>query len=159
MSDLFNPTTSPKRRYRHGHKRQDGASPEYVVWRGMLTRCNKASNPNYPRYGARGIKVCERWQADFTNFLADMGRRPSLSMTLERLDNDGDYTPENCVWATKKAQANNRRSSRFITYLGVERTLAGWADAIGVRAGTLHYRFKSGWPVERALTTPTRRPF
>lgn len=153
MNELFNPPVNPVRRYRHGHKPAGGISPEYAVWNGMRARCNNPQNPNYERYGGRGIKVCDRWQSDFVAFLEDMGRRPK-GKTLERRDNDGDYTPENCIWATAQDQANNRRSSRLITHDGETMTLAQWGRRIGLRTGTLHARFKAGWTVERALAEP-----
>lgn len=158
MKELLIPPTTAIRRYRHGHKPAGGASPEYIVWNGMRARCNNPRNPNYARYGARGITVCERWQSDFMNFLADMGRRPAPWYTLERRDNDGDYTPDNCVWATKQDQANNRRSSRIIAYGGVMRTAAEWARARGISNSTLHARLKAGWTIGRALNEPLNAP-
>lgn len=156
MTDLLIPTDQPKRRYRHGHKKAAGASPEYIVWRAMVARCTNDKNPNYVRYGARGIRVCERWRNDFMVFLEDMGRRPA-GLSLERRDNDGDYTPENCVWATASEQANNRRSSRLISFAGKTMTLAQWSRATGIGVSSIHFRLKKGWPVDRALSTPVRR--
>ena len=94
----------------HGHSVNGDTSPTYNSWAGMLQRCNNAKATSYPRYGDRGIKVCERWTT-FSNFLADMGVRPE-GKTLDRIDNGGDYTPENCEWSSLSAQALNQRPNK-----------------------------------------------
>ncbi len=137
-----------RNRLTHGVSR----TPEYKVWMNMHERCENPDDPAWHNYGGRGIQVCARW-ADVSTFIADMGRRPEGS-TLERIDNNGPYSPENCRWATRREQSVNTRRTVMLTYAGETLPMKDWAAKAGIRYGTLHFRIKSGWPVERALTTP-----
>jgi len=128
-------------------------TPEYKAWKRMRCRCNNPGAHNYKDYGGRGITVCDRWDS-FENFLSDMGPRPSAWHSVERNQNDGDYEPGNCVWATKTEQARNRRSSRFLEIDGVRLTLAGWAERFGQSVHKVHKRLKRGWTITEALERP-----
>jgi hypothetical protein len=136
---------------RHGMSK----SPEYTVWQAMRGRCQDPIDPSYERYGGRGIKVCERWQT-FENFLVDMGKRPSLQHTLDRRDNNGDYEPSNCRWATAREQQLNRRDSRYLTLGGERLHITDWAKRLGVSLPTLWSRNHMGWSDEEILSRPVR---
>jgi hypothetical protein len=137
---------------KHGHAPSTGESPEYVVWAGIKARCTVPTSTSYPNYGGRGISLCDRWSA-FENFLEDMGPRPSQSHSIERNDNDGNYEPGNCRWATRIEQANNQRSNRVLEISGRSQTVAQWSRESGVAPQLIYHRLKSGWEVERAVMT------
>jgi len=129
-----------------------GKSHESIhnIWKGMNSRCNTPTCSTYKHYGARGIKICERWKS-FENFYADMGDRPA-GMTLERIDNSGNYEPSNCKWATHKEQMRNRRFNNVITYNGQTKCMSAWADELGIKIGTLWHRIEiAGWSIFRAF--------
>lgn len=121
----------------------------------MHDRCYNPNTRTYATHGARGIKVCKRW-FKFEHFYADMGPRPD-GMTLERKNNDGNYTPSNCCWATPKQQGRNRRSNRILEYNGRKQIVADWAREYGMPPLRLWQRLNRGWSVEKALTTPSLR--
>ena len=127
--------------------------PEYASYMMMLARCNNSNNSDYHRYGGRGICVCNRWN-NFKLFLADMGPRSSSEYSIDRINNDGDYEPGNCRWATRVEQQNNKRTNHIINYEGKSQTLAQWARATGIYSTTLRYKLNQGWSVHRALTEP-----
>ena len=122
----------------------------------MLTRCYNTRRKEYPRYGGRGIKMCERWRTSFQNFLADMGPRPGDGYTIERKNNNGDYEPGNCVWATWKRQQRNRSNNRLLAFKGEIHSVAEWSDKLGISYSTLVQRLNKHWTIEKALTTPGR---
>ena len=130
---------------KHGMSR----APTYKSWQHMLERCHNQKSQDYHRYGARGIKVCDRWKK-FENFYEDMGEKPE-GLTLERKDNSKGYFLNNCKWATRKEQARNRRNNHNITYRGETKTLAEWAEQYGIDQVALRKRLIRGWDIERAL--------
>jgi hypothetical protein len=122
-------------------------SPEYRAWVHIHSRCTDSNASDYPRYGGRGIMVCERWDS-FENFLADMGPRPSAKHSIDRINNDGNYEPGNCQWATTIEQANNKRSNRRVTIGGQNKTVAEHARDAGIHYGVLWEHIEKGWPPE-----------
>lgn len=119
---------------------------EYSSWMAMKARCYNPKNVGYPNYGGRGIKVCDRWLGEhgFENFLADMGERPSKDHSIDRIDVNSDYCPENCRWATRKQQCNNRRSNLLIEHKGEIRTLTEWCIIFGIDMSLAENRYRRG---------------
>lgn len=137
---------------KHGKKH----TPEYGVWSVFRDRCNNPRNKGYANYGGRGIQVCVRWD-DFRNFIADMGERPSPKHSIDRIDNDGDYSPENCRWANRTDQNRNRRITKRVEFSGQSLTLGEWAERTGIPYGLICSRLWRGWSPDRTLTTiPTK---
>lgn len=133
---------------RNGYKLE--SLPEYAIWQAMRQRCNNPNHPKYHRYGGRGIKICERWN-DFALFLEDMGRRPNESYSIERVNNDGNYEPGNCIWKLLSHQQRNTSKTTFLTHNGVTKSLSEWADDLGIKARTLYHRMYRKLPVEKIL--------
>lgn len=131
---------------------------EYRSWVKMRERCLDPECPAYPNYGARGIGICERW-LDASNFLADMGAKPSRAHSLERIDNSKGYSPENCKWADRLEQSNNRRSNRPLTVDGVTRNISQWARIYDCSSDRIEARLRYGWTVEDAVKTPKSAQF
>jgi hypothetical protein len=133
-------------------------SPEWWAWVHMNQRCFNPRNRSYPRYGGRGITVCERWRGKegFPAFLIDMGHRPSKSHSIDRINNDKGYCPQNCRWATIGEQNRNTRTNRKITFNGETLCAAEWAVRLGMVKRTLYNRLSRGWSVERAMMTPVK---
>ncbi len=134
-----------------------GKPPEYHVWASMKERCKNPKCTGYQHYGGRGIDICPYWE-NFENFYASMGPRPTPKHTLERIDNDGDYCPENCKWATATENARNTRRNHRITHRGETKTLTAWADEMGISSSTLRHRLGPlGWSIEDAMNKPLRK--
>lgn len=145
-------------RFSRGHsfarrKRGFYKTVEHNSYRGMLSRCYGANHERYPRYGGRGITVCDRWRESPENFYADMGPKPTPGHSLDRIDNDGPYSPDNCRWATPAQQRANTSTSRMLTHNGKTMSMSEWSEETGVHMSTLCQRLKRGWSVDRALTT------
>jgi hypothetical protein len=119
----------------------------------MKQRCSNKKNKRFNRYGGRGITVCARWRTSFEAFLADMGPRP-LGLTIDRVNNDGDYEPGNCRWATPREQTWNFSRNRLLTFNGESLPIAQWAHRLGFKRSAIGARLQRGWSVERALSTP-----
>lgn len=137
---------------KHGAKRRSGQTPEYSSWSAMKTRCLNPNFPAYPNYGGRGIRICDRWIQSFENFVADMGERPSLAHTLERIDNNGNYEPGNCRWVTRKEQCRNKRTSVLFEYNGERLTVQDWANRFGRGFGYTYRRlFLYGLTAQEAM--------
>lgn len=130
--------------------------PEYAVWGAMKGRCLNPSDPGYRLYGGRGITVSESWK-DFLNFLHDMGNRPTPQHQLERIDNDGPYSVENCQWATATEQGRNKRTNHLVAFQNETLPLIAWEERTGLSASMVSRRLKRGWSIERALTEPSKR--
>lgn len=140
-----------KRARKHG---MSGATPEYQAWAHMIRRCHTPTTESYKYYGARGIIVCDRWRLSFENFYADMGPRPSPKHSIDRIDNNGNYEPSNCRWATTHQQASNTRKNQWLTFRGETKTVSEWTRVLGFPREVIRSRLARGWSVEQALTLP-----
>lgn len=129
-------------------------SPTWTTWHSMHLRCGNPNATGYQNYGGRGIRICKRW-ASFESFLADMGYRPS-GTSLDRVDVNGNYDPDNCRWATRKQQGENRRGLRIVEYEGRSMSLSQWSRETGIDRKTLRTRLCAGWSAGAALTVPVR---
>lgn len=130
----------------------------YRVWGSMKTRCYNKNFMYYYNYGGRGIKVCDEWKNDFYkfyNWAIKNGYQDNL--TIDRINNDGDYEPSNCRWTTRAEQNNNMRKNIIIDYNGEEKTISQWATEFNLTRTALYYRIKRGWDIEKALTTPLKK--
>ena len=127
----------------------------YSSWKAMKARCFDKKDKDYPRWGGRGITVCDEWRNSFVEFYKDMGERPK-SHSIDRINNDGNYEPGNCRWAIQKTQSNNTRKNYYIEYMGRTQTAKQWAEELNkVEYKTILYRLRTGWDTHAALTTPS----
>lgn len=136
---------------KHGYHK----TKTYKVWSSMRERCLNKKHKNYNDYGGRGIYICPRWldkEKGFLHFLSDMGDKPD-GYQIDRIDNDGGYSPENCRWVTSKENNRNRRSNKLITYNGISKCVAEWADFLGIDRKTLQMRLNA-WDVKKSFETP-----
>lgn len=124
----------------------------YNIWCKMTSRCNNSNNSEFHRYGARGIKICDEWLNDFINFYNwSMNNGYSDNLTLDRINNDGNYEPGNCRWTTPKVQANNRRTNKLLEYNGEIKTISQWCDTYDLNYWTILRRYNKGWSPKEIL--------
>lgn len=126
----------------HGWAKRSDKNSEYTTWHSMKQRCYNPKTKQFKDYGGRGITVCGRWLESFENFLVDMGKKPTIKHTIERKDTNKGYSPDNCRWATYKEQAINKRTNVLVTFKGETKTIAEWADGLGIARNTLYERYK-----------------
>lgn len=165
----YNPVVTETRCLRSGNTTSCGCTtrshnmsktPIYNVWQMMIKRCSVPHSEGYCNYGGRGITVCDRWKDSFENFYQDIGEPPNVDCTLDRINNNAGYSPENCRWATSQEQARNTRANRFVTWKGEKKTLAEWAGdpelrLLGISASLLSHRLRKGWDIDSVMTTPS----
>ena len=126
----------------------------YNIWKGMINRCYRKTAQHYDNYGGRGISVCDEWRASFQNFDRwAMNNGYCEGLSIDRIDNDSNYCPENCRWVSRNEQANNKRTTRMVTYNGETHAIAEWAEILGIKRETLYDRIiRKQWDIERAFT-------
>ncbi len=127
---------------------------EYRIWANMIQRCTNARHPNFGHYGGRGILIHVPWRDSFPRFLMDVGFRPSANLTLDRINNDGNYEPGNVRWSTMKIQNNNRRGVTQVTLAGISMNISEWCIVLGLGSATVARRMRSGSCIEDALLAP-----
>lgn len=146
---------SRKRATKHGY----AGTALYACWQDMIKRCINPKHKRYKDWGGRGISICKEWMdiESFVKWAQASGYKEEL--LLERIDNDGNYEPSNCRWATMQEQGNNRRDNRFIAYKGETKTLTQWSRKLGLSSSALSERLKRGWTIQKALETPKQVQF
>lgn len=130
----------------------------YNIWQGLRYRCYNPKSSNYYLYGGKGISVCEEWDNSFISFYEwSKNKGYQEHLTIDRIDSNKDYCPENCRWATYKQQLNNTSRNHYLTYEGETLTIAQWAKKINIHRSTLRQRIKRGWSVEKSVTEPAMK--
>lgn len=132
------------------------ATAEFRTWQRMIERCRNKRLRYYKNYGGRGIAVCDRWRESFSAFFSDMGPRPTSEHSIDRIDNNGNYEPGNCRWATRFEQAQHKRNTHLLEYEGLVLPLSEMARRFGYTPDSIEQRLRKGWSVVRSLTTPMR---
>lgn len=132
----------------------EGKTPEYIAWQLMKRRCNNPNDIGFKYYGRLGIKVCDRWLNSFQNFLSDLGRKPTAKHSVDRINPNGNYEPDNCRWASAMEQANNKRGTHLFNHEGVTDTVSNWCRHFNINSSAVHARVRRGWSLKRAITTP-----
>ncbi len=151
----LNIQASQERSTKHGHSALGKRTAEYQAWKDAKSRCYNPNVRNYHEYGGRGIRMCDQWRHSFEAFIADMGMKPTPDHSIDRWpDNDGNYEPGNCRWATDLQQGNNRRRGRHLVYKGKSYSCSEAAREFGIKQHTLAKRLRDGWPVDEAIETP-----
>jgi hypothetical protein len=140
------------------HGESSKPTSEYRSWLAMKGRCCKPQSASYFRYGAVGITICDEWIDSYETFLSDMGRKPTSQHTIDRIDGSKGYSPDNCRWATKREQAQNRSSTVYLTLGDITLPVIEWARNLGLHKSTILVRIRNGWSLEDALTTPSLLP-
>lgn len=149
-----------KRNTRHGFAKRGQKSKEYNIWILMKQRCYNPEAEGYKEWGGRGIEVCDRWLQSFSNFIEDMGCCPTECDSIHRIDNDGNYSKENCKWATYEEQANNTRRNIFVEYRGQTKTVSEWSKTLNMPYGTIRRRIVDcEWDAEKSFNTPIKNNY
>lgn len=143
--------------FKHGEKYNRKCSTEYGTYLAIKQRCYNKNNPGYKYYGGRGIVMCDEWRNSFNKFLSDVGRKPFPKASIDRIDNNGNYEPGNCRWATKTEQNNNTSSNRAYTFNNKTLNIGQWANLYNIPRETLSYRLNNGMSIGDALTIPIKR--
>lgn len=144
------------RNIKHGYARAGQVIREYMIWAGIIQRCENRNLPEYPYYGGRGIRVCDRWRNSFVNFFDDMGPRPSKDYSIDRINPDGNYTPENCRWITRSENSKRARRNKKSKYVVKGETLVEASMRLGCIPEIVYSRIRRGWDLEKAFTVPIR---